>query len=55
MSKDLKRVSLLSFWATWAEPCKEINKLVIELAGKYPDTLVLSVGCLSVDLGFRRI
>lgn len=43
LSKDLERVSLLSFWAEWAAPCKGMNEKVKEHAGKYPDVLVLSV------------
>jgi len=43
LSRDLNRVSLLSFWAGWAEPCKAINEIVKSLAVKYPDTLVLSI------------
>ena len=43
LSKDLERTSLLSFWAEWAEPCKEMNEKVKEIAEKYPDVLVLSV------------
>jgi len=43
LSKDLERTSLLSFWAEWAEPCKEMNEKVKEIAEKYPDVLVLSI------------
>ena len=43
LSVDLKRVSLISFWATWAEPCKKMNEFVAELAKKHPELLVLQV------------
>ncbi|KAI0294880.1 glutaredoxin [Multifurca ochricompacta] len=43
LSKDLARVSLLNFWAPWAEPCKQMNKVVTELARKYPDLLSLQI------------
>ncbi|KAF7318593.1 Glutaredoxin [Mycena chlorophos] len=43
LSADLTRVSLLSFWAPWAEPCKAMEAVVIELARKYGGMLVLSI------------
>ena len=43
LSEDLKRISLLNFWAPWAEPCKQMNEVVVELAKKYPQVLVLQV------------
>ncbi|KAF8528333.1 glutaredoxin [Hysterangium stoloniferum] len=43
LSKDLQRVSLLNFWAPWAEPCKQMNEIVMELARKYPNILVLQI------------
>ncbi|EJD49610.1 glutaredoxin [Auricularia subglabra TFB-10046 SS5] len=43
LGKDLQRTSLVSFWAPWAEPCKQMNEVVLELAKKYPDVLVLQV------------
>ncbi|KAF8322617.1 glutaredoxin [Clavulina sp. PMI_390] len=43
LSKDLNKVSLLSFWASWAEPCKTMNQVVKELATKYSEILVLSI------------
>ena len=47
LSEDLTRVSLTNFWAPWAEPCKQMNEVVLELAKKYPKLLVLQVrlGC----------
>ncbi|KAF8071499.1 glutaredoxin [Lyophyllum atratum] len=43
LSADLNRVSLINFWAPWAEPCKQMNEVVKELAKKYPAALVLDV------------
>lgn len=43
LSADLNRVSLLNFWAEWAEPCKQMNEVVRELAKKYEKLLVLQV------------
>ena len=43
MSADLNRVSLINFWAPWAEPCKQMNEVVRELAKKYPQTQFLEV------------
>ena len=40
---DLERISLINFWAPWAEPCKQMNDVVLELAKKYPALLVLQV------------
>ncbi|KAF8520513.1 glutaredoxin [Gautieria morchelliformis] len=43
LSRDLQRVSLLNFWAPWAEPCKQMNQVVAELAHRHPKVLVLQV------------
>lgn len=43
LSADLERVSLLNFWAEWAEPCKATNEVVAELARKNPQLLTLSI------------
>ncbi|PWN22029.1 glutaredoxin [Microstroma glucosiphilum] len=43
MSADLNRVSLLNFWAPWAEPCEQMNGVVKELAAKYPKILCLNI------------
>ncbi|KIM74876.1 hypothetical protein PILCRDRAFT_827798 [Piloderma croceum F 1598] len=43
LSQDLSRVSLINFWAPWAGPCKKMNEIVLELAKKYPQLLVLQV------------
>ena len=43
LSEDLSRVSLLYFWAPWAEPCKQMTEVVKELAGKYPSLLSLQI------------
>ncbi|KAI0246075.1 glutaredoxin [Lactifluus subvellereus] len=43
LSADLDRVSLLFFWAPWAEPCKQMTEVVIELSRKYPKLLSLQI------------
>ncbi|KAF4596791.1 monothiol glutaredoxin grx4 [Pleurotus pulmonarius] len=43
LSADLNRVSLINFWAPWAEPCHQMNEVVLELAKKYSQLLVLQV------------
>lgn len=45
LSADLTRVSLINFWAPWAEPCRQMNTVVEELSKKYPQALVLQVRC----------
>lgn len=54
LSEDLTRVSLINFWASWAEPCKEMNKLVNELSDKYPQALVLQVCYSCIWSNFMR-
>lgn len=59
MSADLARVSLLNFWAPWAEPCGQMNAVVEELAAKYPQLLVLMVSvrneCARDVEGIRKV
>jgi len=43
LSKDLNRVSLLNFWAPWAEPCQQMNQVVLELSKKHDNLLVLQI------------
>src|SRR6266702_5984317 len=43
LSADLQRVSLLYFWAPWAQPCKQMTEVVEELARKYPTLLSLHI------------
>lgn len=43
LSQDLQRISLINFWAPWAAPCAQMNEVVLELARKYPQLLVLLV------------
>lgn len=48
LSKDLNRVSVLNFWAKFAEPCEAFNKSVQDEATKFPRVLFLNVcrgGC----------
>lgn len=50
LSKDLNRVSLLNFWAPWAEPCAAFNKAVEEAAAKYPSVLFLNVSFMTIEI-----
>ncbi|KAG2101623.1 thioredoxin-like protein [Suillus discolor] len=43
LSKDLKRISLIYFWTSWAEPCIQMNQVVEGLAKAYPKLLALRV------------
>jgi len=43
LSKDLQRVSLLYFWAPWAEPCKQMTDVVAELSRKHKQLLSLQI------------
>lgn len=43
LSKDLNRVSLLYFWAPWAEPCKQMSEIFTELTRKYSEVLSLQI------------
>lgn len=43
LSKDLSRVSCLYFRADWAEPCTQMDSVIIELAKRWPGVLFLSV------------
>lgn len=49
MSQDLNRISLLNFWAPWADPCEQMNQVVKELAGKYPKMLCLNVSSRAIN------
>jgi thiol-disulfide isomerase/thioredoxin len=46
LSQDLNRVSVINFWAQWAEPCKQMNQVAEELSGKYKAALFLQVSGL---------
>ncbi|KAL0945332.1 hypothetical protein HGRIS_000830 [Hohenbuehelia grisea] len=43
LSADLSKISLINFWAPWAAPCAQMNEVVVELAKKYAEILVLQV------------
>ncbi|KAI3626765.1 GRX3 [Malassezia furfur] len=43
MQQDLERVTLLNFWAPWAQPCEQMNQAVLEFASRYPKVLFMNV------------
>jgi len=43
LNAELTRVALINFWASFAEPCQQMNAVVLELAKKYPELLVIQV------------
>jgi thiol-disulfide isomerase/thioredoxin len=43
MSQDLNRVSVINFWAPWAEPSIQMNQIVEELVKKHPSIQFLQV------------
>jgi len=43
LSEDLNRVSVINFWAPWAEPCKQMNEVAKELSNKYKAALFVQV------------
>lgn len=36
-------INVLNFWATWAEPCKQMNQVFSELADKFPSLTYIQV------------
>lgn len=43
MQQDLDRVTLLNFWAPWAQPCEQMNQAVAEFAARYHNVLFMNV------------
>ena len=43
LSKDLAAVSVLYFRADWAEPCAQMDAVLVELAKRWTGVLFLSV------------
>ncbi|KAI8643208.1 putative thioredoxin [Parasitella parasitica] len=36
-------INILNFWATWAEPCRQMNQVFSELAGKFPSSTYIQI------------
>ncbi|KAG2194195.1 hypothetical protein INT46_011766 [Mucor plumbeus] len=36
-------INVLNFWALWAEPCKQMNEVFNELAGKFPSLTYIQI------------
>ena len=53
LSRDLNKVSVLDFWATWAQPCEKMNEVVKEASEKYKDVLFLMVSFINCDRSCR--
>lgn len=43
LSSNLAGLSVLNFWAPWAEPCTQMNAVTRELSDKYPAVLFLNI------------
>lgn len=43
MKQDLNRVTVLNFWAPWAQPCEPMIAAIAQLAPKYPHVLFMSI------------
>lgn len=43
MQQDLNRVTLLNFWAPWAQPCEPMMAAVRDLAAKYTHVLFMNI------------
>ena len=43
LSADLERVSVLYFYADWAEPCAQMTQAISALAATNPDVLFLQI------------
>jgi len=50
LSANLTRVSLINFYASWADVCRPMTAAVAELAKKHPELLVLQVEADSEEL-----
>lgn len=48
LSVDLNRVSVLYFRADWAEPCTQMDGVILELAKRWSAVLFLSVGLILI-------
>ena len=43
MEQNLERVTLLNFWAPWAQPCERMNGAVAQYASEYPQAMFMNV------------
>ena len=43
LQDNINGLSVLNFWAPWAEPCTQMNAVTKELSDKYPAVLFLNI------------
>ncbi|WFD35401.1 glutaredoxin [Malassezia cuniculi] len=43
MQADLERITLLNFWAPWAQPCESVNAAIPALAAQNPSVLFMNI------------
>lgn len=60
LSYNLTCLSLLTFWATWCEPCKAIAPVLDELSGEYASKRIVKIDVdqnpnLATQYGIRSI
>ena len=44
---------VVHFWATWSDPCKQMNDVLIELAGEYENVKFMKVYIFVSTISFQ--
>lgn len=61
LEESKNRIVMVDFWADWCEPCKTLMPILEQIAGEYPDDLLLAkVDCeeqqqISMQFGVRNL